>query len=1103
MRTSLALLAALCAPSMALAAEVAPTGELHVFVFEVGTGAPLKGVKIYATEPPPPPPPPIEPTPEELAQRAADEAVRLKENAKRARKGLPPLPAPDYRPPPPPKPQPGPDDLLGRSDKIGQLVLGDMPVGEWVLHVEGEGGLREVGRVRIGPDFRSEALITWLPDGGASLVVEQPDADRGPVEQVEDGPTGVVRGRIVSDEDGQPIANARIFVRGSRTDATTGADGSFSLELPQGPRDLSIIHDKFATQAVNGVEVVAGDEVEVRVALVPAGLALADFTIRAPRIEGGTSALLDERRTSSAVGDVLGAEQMARSGDSSAAAALTRVTGLTLVGGRFVYVRGLGERYSSVLLNGATLPSPEPSRRVVPLDMFPAGVLESVVIQKSFSPDMPGEFGGGSIQLRTKNVPTEPIFSFSLSGGFNTQTSFRQGLDYKGGTWDFLGAGAGSRALPGEIEAASDVAQLQPSDVFCRENCYSAEDLERWGELYPVDFGLTQRQLPPDLGMTLTAGTGSDTALFGRPAGILVGASYANQWSHRRYFQRFFGGAGAGTDALATQADYDFVRTTNNVNVSTILALGASPAEGHELKSTTLVLRRTSDEARNFEGFNGELDTDINVDRQRYLERQLLVQQLFGEHRLSEGGTTLSWRYSFARATRLEPNRRGTQYNLSADETYFISLRSGGNQVFYSDLVDFNHDLGAELSVPFGPEVGEDGLRPTLFIGGMTADKRRASETRRFFFDAQGDRSRDPELQQKDANDIFTPDNIAPDAFQFEEQTLPTDNYSATQFMAAAYLKGEIPFTRWLRLMAGARLEHSNQFTTTFPLFAADGAATADAEIITTDLLPAATLTLSPSEKTNIRLGYGRTVSRPDFREMSPAPFIDVAGGGAVVGNTELRRATIDNYDLRVELYPSAGETLSLGLFYKGFNDPIESILEVSTERTTSWANTDGAWLYGMEFDVRKNLEFVLPELRDVYVAGNVALIQSRVTGITGIGTNTERPMQGQSPYVVNASLGYDNPESKLFATALYNVYGPRIVQAGARGLPDIYQQPIHAMDVVVGLQTASGWKLGLKGSNLLNAQAVFVQGPEETLRRVDGWNLGLKLGYSWKPKDG
>lgn len=1083
--------AALTTPIVAQAAD----GELVVYVFEVGTGVPLKGVPVYVAEPPPPPAPPPELTPEELEARQELLEDLARQNRKRARKGLPPLEPPTIEAPPPP-PLPVDDgDRVGRTDRDGELTA-SVSTGDRGVYIELDGALQYVGPVRISEGFRSEMLITdYGDDRPATALTEAPSEDAVKFGGDDEGPTGVVRGTITSTEDGTPIEGARIFVRGSRADAVTDASGRFTLEVGEGPRDLSIIHDRFSTQAVNNVVVVAGQEVSVSVEMTPAGLSLGEFVIRAPRIEGGTSALLDERRNSSAVGDVLGAEQMARSGDSSAASALTRVTGLTLVGGRYVYVRGLGERYSSVLLNGATLPSPEPARRVVPLDMFPAGILESVVIQKSYSPDMPGEFGGGSIQLRTKNIPTEPVFSLSVSGGYNSVTTFKEGLDYEGASGDFVGMGAAGRALPQEIAEASAVANIVRSDRFCETNCYSDEDLERWGEQMDNNWAVERRQLPPDIGLSLTAGTGSETALLGRPAGVLVGASFSNAWQNRDSYRGFYA-IGAGEPTLVSE--YDFENTENSVNLSTILALGVSPADGHEIRSTSLLLRRTGDDTRVFEGLENESGVNIRSTRLRYVERQLLVQQLLYEGEFGEGGPRLTLRYSVARATRTEPDRRQTLYRENEQQTQFeLSLRNEGNLRLFGDLVDTNHDVGGELAIPFGPRVGPDERRPTIFVGGMTADKRRSSDTRRYTYTCRGNPCRDNDLLVQDAEDIFTPDNMAPDSFEFNETTAPTDNYTSSHVLAAGYLKAEVPLTRWLRVMGGARLEYSDQFTRTFPLFATNDNNFVDAEITTLDLLPAITATASPSEKTNIRLGYGRSVSRPDFREMSPAFFVDVVGGRTVQGNPDLERASIDNLDARIEYYPDAGESISLGVFYKDFAQPIERYLVASADISSSWDNTEGANLYGIEFEFRKSAAFLSPALRDFYVAGNVALIQSQVRGIGDINTNPDRAMQGQSPYVINGTIGYDNPETNVFATALYNVYGPRITEAGALGIPDTYQQPVHVVDVVGGVQFDNGVKAGIKVSNLLNWPQTFLLGDTiENERYLNGWDLGLKIGW-------
>ncbi len=976
-----------------------------------------------------------------------------------------------------------------RSDASGGFSL-EVPGGTWTVEV----GRATVQGVRVAEEGTSELLLTLDPEGRIAHVQrEEPGADPVEPEVNEDlGPPGQIKGMLSNADDGEALSGARIFVRGLAVEGSSDKKGRFELELPAGSWQLSILSEGFATLNQE-VEVLAEQVVEVVLEMVPKGAALADFTISAPHVEGGTAELLEERRASGAVADVIGAEQMARSGDSDAAGALKRVTGLTVVGGRYVYVRGLGERYSSTLLNGASLPSPEPERRVVPLDMFPAALLDSVVIQKTFTPDMPAEFGGGVVMLRTRRVPTEPVLTIKLSGGYRSTTTFRDGLRYEGGATDFLGIDGDFRDLPPAVQEASDAGSISEETMFTEG--FSSEELEAMGESMANRWNLHRDQTPPDLGLSVTAGNGWD--LGEHSGGLLAALTYSSAWERDDWSHTYYK-VGEGGSVVERNA-YDFEALEHTIRLGGILTGGIDLAGGHSLTLLSMLNRNTDDEAREYQGYNSDALTTIEVGRLRWVERQLFTNQLQASHPLP-GDATLEWSYTISLAHRDEPDRR--EYRFDAEDLeadyWLLSDRPEGNQRVYSVLADVNHDVGVDLTLPlWRRDADEDGGDSALLgLGVCVVSKERDVDTRRFKFQHKGPLSNDSEVTSKDPESIFVPENIGNDGFQLGEITRPTDNYRATQLLLSAYLMGDLTLGRD-RVVAGARLESSAQSVLTFEPFAVDSEPIT-ADLKTVDLLPAVVYTRTLTEEHLVRLGYGRTLNRPDFRELSPATFNDVTGGRQIFGNPDLERATIDNVDLRWEWYPGPGESVSMAGFYKRFTNPIESVIEASAEHSQTYGNAEGANNYGLEVEWRKTLGFVSEPLEAFYLAGNVAVIRSRVIlGTDGIATSRDRALQGQSPWVINAQAGYAPIEGKLDLTVLYNHTGPRIADVGALGIPDSYLYPHARLDIVGSCELGGGWKVSARVQNILDQVESEYVGDYLAQATRSGWEGGASL--SWK----
>jgi TonB-dependent receptor len=374
----------------------------------------------------------------------------------------------------------------------------------------------------------------------------------------------------------------------------------------------------------------------------------------------------------------------------------------------------------------------------------------------------------------------------------------------------------------------------------------------------------------------------------------------------------------------------------------------------------------------------------------------------------------------------------------------------------------------------------------------------RKVDTRRFKFQHRGPISNSPVILSRPAEEIFVPSHIGPQGFQFEEVTLRTDNYEADQKIYAGYAMADLPVTRTLSLNGGVRVEHSDQEVQTFELFSPEKVPIVS-KLENTDPLPALTATWRFAQDMLVRAGFSQTVNRPDFRELSPAVYNDVIGGRQVQGNPDLERALIRNFDIRWEWYPRPVESFSVGFFFKDFTDPIENVILPGSTPTITYANASGATNLGVELEFRKTLGFMAHAVRDFYLYGNFAYIDSEVDlgDNPGAQTSKERPLQGQAPYVVNATLGYDNADTQSSVALIYNVVGKRIAEVGARGLPDVYLQPFQQLDFVGSQGLGKGFSIKFKAKNLLDDEVELTQGGQP----YENWKPGREFTLSFRYK--
>lgn len=999
--------------------------------------------------------------------------------------------------------------VAGRTNEDGTAQLRIEPGSrELVLRVEG----REVFRraLELAEGESAELIATIAPGVEPQVLFE---SSRGAaagvaVAAVDAGPPGRLSGRITSAEDGKPVANARIFVSGTPVDVRTDAEGRFEATLPAGDYSISVVASNFAARTVDGIAVVSEARTDRDVELTPAGLELPEFVVLEPFVEGSLAAFVEERRQSFAVADVLGIEQISRAGDSDVAGALRRVTGLTLVDGKYVFVRGLGERYSSILLNGAPVPSPDPTRRVVALDLFPVEILEGVVIQKSFSAEMPGEFGGGTIQLRTKGIPDEFFAKLSVSQGWTQGTTFKEGLRYDGGTQDWTGFDQ-VRGLPDSvIEANQRFGTVRVQTPF--QPGLTPVELEAIGEdLAAGGFDTRVAKLPTDGSLTFAIGNSLAIGEDWR-VGFTHSIRYAQSWDNLEDVRRKFAFSGPD-EPLVPVLDFERRRTEREIDLSGFLALGVEYGDNHRLTATTTLVRQSFDTTQVDEG------VDISEALSRFFlleweENALLAQQFNGSHLFpTVSDLAVDWNYTRARATRDAPNTRSYRYDLieGSNGLFQVSPRSDSNDITYGELVDDTEAANLDFKLPSTPA---DGHTITYLAGLSRVDRSREAGVRRYSFFGGPPPGSPEDFLQRPPGQIFSPPNIRPDGFVIRDTTRNSDAYTADLDLKGAYFTFDWLWEELLRVTLGARDERLDQSVRTFNL-SNTSVVDSESQLRTKDMLPSAAVTWFVDEDSQVRAVYAETVSRPDFRELSTSPFIDPTIDTISIGNPDLVPAAIRNYDLRYEYYFSPTETASVALFGKEFADPIERIQSPATGDVVTFSNVPTATLYGIEFDVYKSLGFVgdwgfierLPlswvPWQDVYLGGNYARIESKVTltrETAGILTNLERPLQGQSPYVANLQLGWYPADGERELSVLYNVSGRRISEVGVFGIPDVYEEAAGQLDIVFATSLPSDFKLKLRARNLLDPKVEFTVGDEIRREFRRGRSVALTLERSF-----
>ncbi|MBS2013194.1 MAG: TonB-dependent receptor [Deltaproteobacteria bacterium] len=897
-------------------------------------------------------------------------------------------------------------------------------------------------------------------------VEETPDPSRPPPRG-----KGAVWGVVTSRKDSETLLEALVTVIGKKDYSTTDVEGRFRIELPPGTYQLRVQYELHRPARVKNVRVAAGKVTRIDVLLDPDDTAVEEVTAVEAEVERASAATqLFLRKNAAQASDSIGAQDIAKTPDRNAADAVKRVVGTTVVDGRYVFVRGLGDRYTNSMLNGSPLPSPEPDRQAVPLDMFPTLVLSDLTVSKTFTPDMPGDFAGGSLNIHTRDLPNKFLFQSTIGLGFNTATTFGNRLSYRGGSTDWLGIDDGGRKLPSQIPAER-VTRLVNGDVNPR--------LSEYGRAVNSNMASERTFNLPSGNASAVIGD-SFKAKNGNVFGYMVGATYTRKFQMRQdEIIRTYGIGPNGKD-LVRYNDYKAETGTDTVTWSTLGTVSYAFGNDHKLALTGLYSRNAEKEARIIEGFNDEQAAEVYDERLRFVNRALVYGQLRGEHRFRKlANAEVNWTLLWARATLSDPDLRESVY--VADPERGLSFRDStqSGQHFYAAQGETTRSGGFDWTQPVLK--GENATK--LKMGTLITLRGRSFNARRFRFARTNDPTVDQSVYRLPPGQLFADENIGR-ALELEEWTRPTDAFAAQYNVYAGYAMADVGITSRLRFVVGQRIEASRQIIESFDPFAGDTERVRSA-LNKTDLLPSANVIFKLREDSNLRFSATRTVARPQLRELAPFVFTDFFGAREVLGNPALDRTRIVNLDARWEMFPRVGEVLAVSFFHKRFESPIEQIILPTSRGVISYQNAKGAVNTGLEVEGRKSLDFITNHLKEFSLLANVTVVYSRVdldTEQAGIQTSSSRPLAGQSPWVLNLALDWNHEKTKTRARVLYNVAGERISQVGSNGIPDTYEQPRHLVDL--SFAQALGDHVDLKATleNMLNAPVRFTQGEDGNL---------------------
>jgi outer membrane receptor protein involved in Fe transport len=921
---------------------------------------------------------------------------------------------------------------------------------------------------------------------------------------------GIIQGKVVDQETGEPLSRASILIEGTKLGAYSDVKGSFRItKVPAGKYAVRVTYIGYQTKKVQNVVVNADKTTKLDISLPLEKKSTEEVVVTAQRSYDNSAANLNRRKNASQVSDGVSQEEIGKLPDSDAGQALKRVSGVTLVGGKFLYVRGVSERYNNTTLNGAGLTSTEPDKKSFSFDMFPSEFLQNANVIKSFTPDLPGNFVGGLVQLSTIDFPEAFQLKVSVGSSVNSNVNFLDNafVHSNRGANDWLGRDDGTRALPDlfpkDREELNDLRRRANNqfDTTGAKETYEAASRS----LNSANW----QQNRSTIGLFDNRSMGiSYTDLFNigetEQIGLIAAVNYGNTFSINNIDRN---------GIFSNKDPFFFTRgsqSNRSVNISGMLNTAIKFGGSNVISFKNVYNISSDDEYVILEGQDvGYQFLDLKQISTQFVQKTMYSGTVSGEHSLPFSDVNLDWRAGYSTSERDEPDFRRLRYSrqtadssvpLTAD--IFPTQQGDGTKAgrFFSNLVDDALSGALNIVVPLSADA-------KIKVGGLYEERKRTFKARSLTI-IESQQGLDQDIYASKEN-LTNPDSIFAeknfrydDGFLMSEDSKLSDAYDASEVLTAAYLMADLPFNLFgleFRTIVGARIENNVQKLNSFDI----SNAPIEVNRPFTDVLPSLNFVWKVDNNSNLRASASQTLTRPSLREFAPFAFYDFQMQALQQGNPTLIRTLIQNYDLRYEYFPNPGEVISVSLFYKNFQNAIEeTIFPQQSELTRTFANaSNDAQNYGVELEFRKGLGFINSSFETVLFSVNYAYIQSQIEVLQGTVTDT-RTMWGQSPYSLNIGLSYLQPEWLTNFNVAYNRYGKRIVQVAQQGIyqfedPHVYEMPRDVIDISISQPLFdNSYEVKFAIRDLLNQQLVWLQGGETIATNLRGTNYSLSMSY-------
>lgn len=906
--------------------------------------------------------------------------------------------------------------------------------------------------------------------------------------------TGAIEGHIV-DENNAAIMGAIIRLSGTAIGASSDMDGNYHLKnIPSGTYTLEVSFLSYDKKIISDIQVKENSLQTIHVTLAKSSKGLGEVTVKATLKKENMNALLVQQKNLSTISNGISAETIRRSPDRSSADVLKRISGVSIMDGKFVVVRGLADRYNLATLNGAILPSSESDRKAFSFDMFPSNMLDQIVIVKAATPDMPAEFAGASIQLVTKDIPNENFLQLQLGTGANTQGTFGGYKDTKNSKTDWLGYDNKERALPASF----------PSTDSFYSNTYTNASKYEASKTLTNSWGLNEvKSMLPNRNFQLSAGASKSFSKDTR-VGVIASLSYNRgqrlQFVERNEFE-------LGDIPTATYKD---TVARDNVLLGALFNVGLKVNAKNQIFWRNIFSMNGEDQTVTREGNNEITNQLIRANSATFSSNRLLGSQLSGEHMLTRHKLKFQWNATLQDIHRVVPDSRRMFYVLDDGDSVWKAIVpiNRGSAIyagrFFSDLHEKNSAARMDLAIPFTIT----GVAQTIKIGAYLQQKDRTFTSRILGYAISNAVKFKYDLLSLPQDQMFANEHIGEQGFRIDDVTEPSNNYTAGSSLLSAYIMADNKILNKIRMVYGVRMEKFEQHLDS-RISKTEPYAVKKSNV---DLLPSVNLTYALNTKTNIRFCASKTLSRPEFRELARFTYYDFTTNSVLLGNEDLTQTKIQNYDVKYEVYPGKGEMLSASLFYKRFNAPIEQY--VKSFRDRSFKNAGIANTYGVELEAVKKLSFLTSKdnswFNYITVFGNVAFMKSRIEfKAEEAKTNKARPMQGQSPYLLNGGISCIHPDYGVGLSVLYNRIGERLVEVGTIQVPypDVYEKSRDVIDIVLNKTFFKKVDVKLSCGDILHPSFVLYQNDDFSGKYSSSSNVisRMKVGanyaisLSWK----